>query len=72
MKCELIKRLSNEKYKGADGKEYNYKNYFLRFENGKECPITVGVFGDSDKAKAYKSTMFNLLDNMSVLEDIKK
>ncbi len=65
MKCELIKKISSETYVGKDGKTYNYKNYFLVFENGKAVPVTVSVGGSSDKAKAYKTKMFEILDLMS-------
>lgn len=68
---KVIKRLSNEKYLGKDGKEYNYKNYYLLLDNGKEIPICVNVPGKSDKAIAYKKKMYEYLE-LVALNDTNK
>lgn len=36
---KLIKRLSAKTYKGQDGKNHHYVNYFLEFENGKRVIV---------------------------------
>ena len=69
---KVIKRLSNEKYTGKDGKEYNYKNYYLVLDNDKEIPIQVSVSGKSDKAIAYKKKMYELLEFVALTDTSKK
>ena len=35
----VIKKQSKKTYKGKDGKEYHYVNYFLQLKNGKRVAI---------------------------------
>ena len=65
---ELIKKISSKKYIGKDGKEYFYKSYILRFDNGKECPIAPAIYGKDDKSIKWRNDLYVLLDNLSKIE----
>lgn len=45
----LIKTKSKQTYKGKDGKEHNYYNYWLEFENGKRIQIKAVFTQDNSR-----------------------
>lgn len=43
---KIIKRQSKQTYKGKDGKDHHYYNYFIQLENGKRVQIKTSFTDD--------------------------
>lgn len=55
---KLIKVIKKETYKGKDGNIYNYKNYYIRLDNGKMIAIKP-TFKDDYKTLEILSETIN-------------
>ena len=56
---KLIKVIKKETYKGKDGNDYNYKNYYIRLDNGKMIAIRPSFKNDYKILELLSETIDN-------------